>query len=518
MADRHHRETVIPVVKSKGTPPSVICVVVVIVFLVIGGLVGIAIHIFTSVQGPSTVIFEPVRDHGVEAALVVIPGAEIRGEAYLSLTDRIQRQSPLRLWVALTTDYLENRPFFPEISLKINNSIVDLVRSGMPANTPMFFAGHSLGGVFLQSYVNSNPSAAQGLMLWGSYLTGASADLAAFPTPIMHLSGDLDGQVRITRIEKPFRELETLLTEDPAALATKPVIIMEGVNHFQFASGEVPPEVVERDISSELTATEAWSLLAEVISDFMSYNMDLNKGTAFENLEARHFETKLKMAPLSTFKDIEWNGEASPWITDAQELVAAFPKNLTTSVTIYNIGYTDQRPFENSTPSVVLDAEGVVNITTTSNVEFPFNPVDISAFMNSANEIAGKMINQEAIMRIVKGDGYGDSATCRVINEEAYRSAYNALPEIVRSRYDSKGNKMIFSDDVNATNFYEWVYSNYVTYETQGNGSLEVTSTSLYTDEDFPMVNLAGMYYCKLMSPYRAMEWMYVDSLRPNMT
>ncbi|XP_063959815.1 uncharacterized protein LOC129267048 isoform X6 [Lytechinus pictus] len=463
MADRHHRETVIPVVKSKGTPPSVICVVVVIVFLVIGGLVGIAIHIFTSVQGPSTVIFEPVRDHGVEAALVVIPGAEIRGEAYLSLTDRIQRQSPLRLWVALTTDYLENRPFFPEISLKINNSIVDLVRSGMPANTPMFFAGHSLGGVFLQSYVNSNPSAAQGLMLWGSYLTGASADLAAFPTPIMHLSGDLDGQVRITRIEKPFRELETLLTEDPAALATKPVIIMEGVNHFQFASGEVPPEVVERDISSELTATEAWSLLAE-------------------------------------------------------ELVAAFPKNLTTSVTIYNIGYTDQRPFENSTPSVVLDAEGVVNITTTSNVEFPFNPVDISAFMNSANEIAGKMINQEAIMRIVKGDGYGDSATCRVINEEAYRSAYNALPEIVRSRYDSKGNKMIFSDDVNATNFYEWVYSNYVTYETQGNGSLEVTSTSLYTDEDFPMVNLAGMYYCKLMSPYRAMEWMYVDSLRPNMT
>ncbi|XP_041470589.1 uncharacterized protein LOC121420120 [Lytechinus variegatus] len=149
----------------------------------------------------------------------------------------------------------------------------------------------------------------------------------------------------------------------------------------------------------------------------MSYNMDLNKGTTFQNLQARHFETKLKMAPLSTFKDIEWNGEASPWITDAQEFVAAFPKNLTTSVTIYNIGYTDQRPFEKSKPSVLIDDEEVVNIITTSNVEFPFNPIDISAFMNSANEIAGKMKSQKAIMRIVKGDGYGDSATCRAINE-----------------------------------------------------------------------------------------------------
>ncbi|XP_063954841.1 uncharacterized protein LOC129258688 [Lytechinus pictus] len=465
----------------------------------------------------STVVVDPVRDDGVEAALVVIPGAEIRGEAYLPLAERIQQKSPLKLWVALTTDYIGDTPFPPQITLAINDALDELQRIGMPANIPIFYAGHSLGGTFLQSYVNRDPSRAKGVMMWGSYLTGALDDLGAYPTPIMHLSGDLDGQVKIARIGNTFRDLETLLTEDQTALATKPVIVVEGVNHFQFASGDIPPAVVRGDIPAEVTADEAWTLLAEVIGDFMSYNMDVNKATAFQSLNARYVETQRKIAPLSSFKDLEWNGTASTWIRDAQKLVNAFPEDILTPVTIYNVGYTNQRQFEESKPSVVKDSDGMVLITTRSKVEFPVNPIDISSLMNSANEIAGKMKNQEAVKKIVKGDGYGNSATCRVINEEAYRSAYNIAPAIVQSRYDTKGKQMIFSDDVNTSTGSEWVDS-HVKYETLADGSLQVTSSALYTNVDFPFVTLAGMYYCKLMSPYRALEWMYVDSLRPDTT
>eukprot|EP00057_Strongylocentrotus_purpuratus_P029501 XP_011683975.1 PREDICTED: uncharacterized protein LOC105447513 [Strongylocentrotus purpuratus] len=156
----------------------------------------------------------------------------------------------------------------------------------------------------------------------------------------------------------------------------------------------------------------------------------------------------------------------------------------------------------------------MVIIATRSKAEFPRNPVDISSLMDSANEIAGKFKNQEAIKRIVKEDGYGDSATCRVINEEAYQYAYNAAPERVQSRYDSRGKQMVFRDDVNTSTGSQWV-SSHVEYETQSDGSLEVTSGALYTNVTFPVASLAGMYYCKLMSPYRALEWMYVDSLRP---
>ena len=47
-----------------------------------------------------------------------------------------------------------------------------------------------------------------------------------------------------------------------------------------------------------------------------------------------------------------------------QELVAAFPTDLQTPVTIYNVGYTNQREFENSKPSVVKDSDGMAIITT----------------------------------------------------------------------------------------------------------------------------------------------------------
>eukprot|EP00057_Strongylocentrotus_purpuratus_P029519 XP_011683993.1 PREDICTED: uncharacterized protein LOC100890127 [Strongylocentrotus purpuratus] len=238
-------------------------------FLVVCALVGP-----WGAHGLSAVVVEPVRDQGVEAALIVIPGAEIRGEAYLPLAESIQRESMLKLWVALTTDYIGDTPFPPQLTRAINIALDDLVSTGMPENTPIFFAGHSLGGTFLQSYVSRSPSVTKGVMLWASYLTGRLDDLAAYPTPIMHLSGDLDGQVKITRIAKPFRDLEALQLKDETALATKPVIVVDGVNHFQFASGDPPPAVVRGDISPDATATEAWTLLARVMRDFMSYNLD----------------------------------------------------------------------------------------------------------------------------------------------------------------------------------------------------------------------------------------------------
>jgi len=33
------------------------------------------------------------------------------------------------------------------------------------------------------------------------------------------------------------------------------------------------------------------------------------------------------------------------------------------------------------------------------------------------------------------------------------------------------------------------------------------------TPVDYPISAAAGFHYCKLLSPYKAMEWIYVDSL-----
>ena len=61
-------------------------------------------------------------------------------------------------------------------------------------------------GTFSQTVVAPDPTTfAGGLILWASYLTAGTADIGAFPTPVLHLSGDLDGLTRMTRIGRAYR-------------------------------------------------------------------------------------------------------------------------------------------------------------------------------------------------------------------------------------------------------------------------------------------------------------------------
>lgn len=43
---------------------------------------------------------------------------------------------------------------------------------------------------------------------------------------------------------------------------------------------------------------------------------------------------------------------------------------------------------------------------------------------------------------------------------------------------------------------------------------LEVSSIQLKTDVSYPIGMFQGMHFCKLLSPTKAMEWIYVDGLR----
>ena len=39
-------------------------------------------------------------------------------------------------------------------------------------------------------------------------------------------------------------------------------------------------------------------------------------------------------------------------------------------------------------------------------------------------------------------------------------------------------------------------------------------STSLISEPDFIIHSAAGMHYCDLLSPFRALEWIYIVSLQ----
>ena len=50
----------------------------------------------------------------------------------------------------------------------------------------VFMAGHSLGGVVLESYIKDHPELASGIILFGSYLPGGwvGSDDNIFPVPV----------------------------------------------------------------------------------------------------------------------------------------------------------------------------------------------------------------------------------------------------------------------------------------------------------------------------------------------
>ena len=63
----------------------------------------------------------------------------------------------------------------------------------------------------------------------------------------------------------------------------------------------------------------------------------------------------------------------------------------------------------------------------------------------------------------------------------------------------------------------EWIWKPLVYTEVKnstGGAVLEVQSIMMKTPTDYYIKAAAGMHYCKLLSPARAMEWMYVDGLR----
>lgn len=54
-----------------------------------------------------------------------------------------------------------------------------------------------------------------------------------------------------------------------------------------------------------------------------------------------------------------------------------------------------------------------------------------------------------------------------------------------------------------------------MTYTNSTDGSqLIVRSPFMATSDDYPISLFAGFHFCKVLSPARAIEWMYIDSLR----
>merc|ERR1712168_1483262 len=216
------------------------------------------------VEGASCNLIPPMSTSaGEDIGLVMIPGAQIAGEKYEDLAVEIQRQLPgAKLWVGLTKGWLGSFPNPVEISGALNDCVSQASSEGLSG--PVFMAGHSLGGVMLETYVQDHPDVAAGIILLGSYLPDLFGDSSnMFPVPVLTAVGELDG------LTLSYVYREWLESEATGEAEDYPVYVINDANHAQVASGDIPDFVTTQDVPSPISFEEAHQRYAEAVVSFI---------------------------------------------------------------------------------------------------------------------------------------------------------------------------------------------------------------------------------------------------------
>ena len=103
---------------------------------------------------------------------------------------------------------------------------------------------------------------------------------------------------------------------------------------------------------------------------------------------------------------------------------------------------------------------------------------------------------------------------CAEINQRSLDWAKSNAAPAALAMYESKGIPLVIGADkgpYNAGPLWIWTY---MEYDNQPHQTV-VRAPMMKTEVDYPIGAAAGFHYCKILSPARAMEWIYVDSLKP---
>jgi hypothetical protein len=175
----------------------------------------------------------------------------------------------------------------------------------MPEPSKTFFSGHSLGGAMMPDYVADNVAdTADAMVLLGSFITrkyktGKTEEgrpQVEFPVPTLTVGGELDGLCRVSRITEALYTQITFHEDPEGAKDVMPVVVIEGMNHMQFASGEPPSFVKNNDIKSELEEEEAH---LAVVSDVSAFLNGIYSGTPSEVIRNRVEESTKFVQPIT---------------------------------------------------------------------------------------------------------------------------------------------------------------------------------------------------------------------------
>ena len=143
--------------------------------------------------------------------------------------EAVQANYPGSLWVAATTEWAGGSPNPLEIGGQLARCRDMADQMGLDTSN-VFFAGHSLGGVVLESYVSGLAVLPPGIILLGTWLPDLLARASnEYPVPVLTAIGELDGG----GLSYLRREVEETAALPPSVTSFSKTLLVPQVNHAQ---------------------------------------------------------------------------------------------------------------------------------------------------------------------------------------------------------------------------------------------------------------------------------------------
>lgn len=460
-----------------------------------------------------------------ELAIVLFPGADLSAERYVLLAKAIHDSLGEGAAVLIADSWTKiATPIEARGRLQ---SVLNLMKqnySDAEARSRIFVAGHSLAGITTNGLVPSMQLG--GMILLGSYLPQTiviGKSLEDYARPVLTLGGEFDGLTGINYLARDVQALQRLAGQDPDTLRTKPVIILPGVNHMQFADGSA----LDGDFSPALSLDEAHSAMAQAISDFVVLNSDHAAGQ--KSLSAQRQSAAFRASVALVRPYLATNGVEASWCEQAQVKAAALKPGA-----FERIGF-DTKTYRGALGQAgfVFDKAQVYGDSDTFVLHLPvfiqdsFGPLDISRdHALSPSSFWCKMRSSEALAIDTKKEVSGEApASCGELNLWAIREALALISTEARSRLSAKYGpieswKIIKGGDA-STSLVEygplvirsqtsstgqsWVGSKF--NFTKKRGAWTLDTYELKSAVDTWPERFAGAHYCKIISPGRVVEW-----------
>ena len=459
----------------------------------------------------------------VDVGIVFIQGAGISVDKYTWIDNLKNALSEkFNTYISIPKAYLDT-PISYFGTWAIDSGIKELKKNGFKGEK-FILIGHSLGGIAVTDYAYENPNIVSHICLLGSYLERKYRTVQVDFKKII-IGGELDGLVRVTKLAEVFAKDNALIRN------------LLGVSHMQFASGSPTWFIKKRDFKPEITLEDAHKNIVSTLTDFL-----------FErNLEIYQEESKLFYEPIIKAFELEGSiwfnrpdqknckegfcGDGSEWAIKVQSFIANDNKyiesKLNLAVQNNYVILSSLPPFGKLWHPKLIKNGNKVQISSYCQSSFDKKGDEAYSYLSS-HEIGCKFVSRQC--SLIQGIGMEKSSVpidvdksnslCKAANEMAMDVAKVLASNIALKRYYKQGQQLKFLEDIQVSSGLSFVYG-LVSY-TDKDEFLEVQSKTMITDIDAKPVPIFApdgsncYHYCKLMSPARALEWIYVDSLRKN--